>query len=158
MQISGEVSGEYVALQGKLKRRSVRLNTLHAALRIPYLDPRTTHYLREREQRLVKLVTMLGGIREPDLVRIMELPQPTLWRVVEQLRLAGALRVERGYRDRTAGARAKWVQPPGSPDLDDERRVKLIETARLIREYCPLWQMECARVLYEEQRAKGLLP
>ncbi len=156
MQISGEVSGEYVALQGKLKRRSVRLNTLHAALRIPYLDPRTTHYLREREQRLVKLVTMLGGIREPDLVRILELPQPTLWRVVEHLCITGALRVERGYRDRTAGARAKWVQPPGSPDLDDDRRAQLMETARLIREYRPLWQMEQSRAYIEGQ--KGLIP
>ena len=92
----------YVVLQRKLKRRGVRLNTLHAALRIPYLDPRTTHYLREREQRLVKLVTTLGGIREPDLVRILELPQPTIWRVVEQLRRSAALRIERGYRDRGA--------------------------------------------------------
>ena len=106
MQISSEVSGEYLALQCKLKRRGVRLNTLHAALRIPYLDPRTTHYLREREQRLVKLVTMLGGIRAPDLVRILELPQPTLWRVVEQLRSSGALRVERGYRDKVVVGRA----------------------------------------------------
>ena len=52
-------------LRRQLKRRGVRLNTLHAALRIPYIDERNKHYLREREQRLVKLVAMLGGIRAP---------------------------------------------------------------------------------------------
>ena len=29
-----------------LKRRGVKLNTLHAALRVPYLDERKRHYFR----------------------------------------------------------------------------------------------------------------
>lgn len=58
-------------LRRLLKRRRVRLNTLHAALRIPYLDERERHYFRDRDERIVKLVAMLGGLRLPDLWRIM---------------------------------------------------------------------------------------
>ena len=97
---------------------------------------------------------MLGGIRLPDLVPILHLPQPTLWRMVERLRIAGSLRVERGYRDRVAGARAKWLQSPRSPDLSDAQRAKLIETAALIKEYAPLWGMEeVDRIMREQQQA-----
>ena len=101
-------------LRRQLQRRGVRLNTLHAAFRIPSLDERKRTYYREREQRIIKLVAMLGGVRAPDLVRIIALPQPTVWRIVERLRRAGALRVVTTYRDGVPGARATWLQPPGS--------------------------------------------
>ena len=141
-------------LQRQLKRRGVRLNTLHAALRIPYLDERKRTYAREREQRIVKLVEMLGGLRAPDLVALIQTPQPTVWRIVERLRRAGALRVVSTYRDGVPGRRAAWLQPPGSPDLGDARRAALVATAELIRTYRPLWQREQAQARMLEQ---GLL-
>ena len=73
----------YLALQRKLKRRGVRLNTLHATLRIPYLDERVRGYYRDREQRICRFVEMLGGVRLPALGRITGLTQPTLWRLLE---------------------------------------------------------------------------
>ena len=48
-----------------LKRRGVRLNTLHAALRVAYLDERKRHYFRERDERIIKFISMIGGIRAP---------------------------------------------------------------------------------------------
>jgi hypothetical protein len=138
-------------LRNQLKRRGVRLNTLHAALRIPYLDERARHYARERDARIVTLVTMLGGLRVPDLQRIISQTQPTTWRLVERLRRARALRVEHSYHDHVAGARALWVQPVGSADLSDARRATLIETALLIQEYRDVWSMEQARAHAREQ-------
>ena len=129
-------------LRRLLKRRHVRLNTLHAALRIPYLDERERHYFRDRDERIVNPVAMLGGLRLPDLWRIITLPQPTTWRIVERLRLAGVLRVEHGYHDHIADARARWIQPVGSADLSDAQRAALIETAQLIRDSLPVWEME----------------
>ena len=125
-----------------LKRRGMKLNTLHAALRVPYLDERKRHYFRERVERIIKFISMIGGIRAPDLRRIVGLTQPTLWRLVERLRLAGVLRVEHSYHDHIAGARARWIQPAGSADLTDDRRADLIETAHLIRDYLRLWELE----------------
>ena len=125
-----------------LKRRGVKLNTLHAALRVPYLDERKRHYFRERDERIIKFISMIGGVRTPDLRRIVGLTQPTTWRLVERLRLAGVLRVEHGYHDHIAGARARWIQPVGSADLSDAQRAALIETAQLIRDYLPVWEME----------------
>ncbi len=61
-----------------LKRRGVKLNTLHAALRVPYLDERKRHYFRERDERIIKFISMIGGVRAPDLRRIVGLTQPTL--------------------------------------------------------------------------------
>lgn len=138
-------------LRRQLKRRGVRLNTLHAALRIRYLDERERHYSRDRDERIIKLVGMLGGLRVPDLGYITSLTQPTTWRIVERLRLAGALRVERSYHDHVAGARARWVQPAGSADLSDAQRAALIETAQLIRDYRLPWQMEQAEARAREQ-------
>ncbi len=100
-----------------LKRRGVKLNTLHAALRVPYLDERKRHYFRERDERIIKFISMIGGIRAPDLRRIVGLTQPTTRRIIDRLRLAGVLRVEQGYHDHVAGARARWVQPVASADL-----------------------------------------
>ena len=120
-------------LRRQLKRRGVRLNTLHAAFRIPSLDERTRTYHREREQRIVKLVAMLGGLRAPDLKSIIQTPQPTVWRIIERLRSAGALRVVTTYRDGVPGARATWLQPPRSPDIPNDRRAELLERADLIR-------------------------
>ena len=144
-------------LRRRLKRRGVRLNTLHAALRIPSLDERKRTYHREREQRIVKLVEMLGGLRRRDLQSIIVTPQPTVWRIVERLRSTGALRVVTTYRDGAPGARAAWLQPPGSADIRDERRAVLLETAELIRAYAPLWGMEQSMAAQERQRAEGLL-
>jgi hypothetical protein len=135
----------------------VRLNTLHAALRIPSLDERKRTYHREREQRIVKLVEMLGGLRRRDLQSIIFTPQPTVWRIVERLRSAGALRVVTTYRDGAPGARAAWLQPPRSADIPDERRAELLETAELIKEYVRLWGMEEALATLDRQRAEGLL-
>jgi sugar phosphate isomerase/epimerase len=144
-------------LRRHLKRRGVRLNTLHAALRIPSLDERKRTYHREREQRIVKLVEMLGGLRRRDLQSIIFTPQPTVWRIVERLRSAGALRVVTTYRDGAPGARAAWLQPPRSADIPDERRAELLETAELIKEYVRLWGMEEALATLDRQRAEGLL-
>ncbi len=144
-------------LRRQLKRRGVRLNTLHAALRIPSLDERKRTYHREREQRIVKLVEMLGGLRRRDLQSIIFTPQPTVWRIVERLRSAGALRVVTTYRDGAPGARAAWLQPPRSADIPDERRAELLETAELIKEYLRLWGMEEALATLDRQRAEGLL-
>ena len=83
-------------------------------------------------QRIVKLVAMLGGVRESDLVRIVGLTQPTLWRTVERLRLADAIRVEPRYRDGVAGRRTGWLQPMGSTALLDAQRAQRRETAALI--------------------------
>jgi hypothetical protein len=132
-------------LRRQLRRRGVHLNTLHAAMRIGYLDERKRQYYREREQRIVKLVTMLGGLRAPDLHRIIGLTQPTIWRIVERLRVTGALRVDTTYRDHVPGRRAAWLQPPGSPDLSDEQRATLMDTMEYIRSYLPLWQIEQAQ-------------
>ncbi len=125
-----------------LKRRGVKLNTLHAALRVPYLDERKRHYFRERDERIIKFISMIGGIRAPDLRRMVGLTQPTTWRLLKRLHLAGSLRVEQGYHDHIAGARARWVQPMGRVDLSDAQRAALIETALLIRDYLRLWEME----------------
>jgi DNA-binding MarR family transcriptional regulator len=125
-----------------LKRRGVKFNTLHAALRVAYLDEQKRHYFRERDERIITFISMIGGIRAPDLRRIVGLTQPTLWRLVERLRLAGVLRVEHSYHDHIVGARARWIQPVGSVDLSDAQRAALIETAQLIRDYKPLWEME----------------
>ena len=144
-------------LRRQLKRRGVRLNTLHAALRIPSLDERKRTYYREREQRIVKLVEMLGGLRRRDLQSIIVTPQPTVWRIVERLRNTGALRVVTTYRDGAPGARAAWLQPAGSADIPDERRAVLLETAELIRAYAPLWGMEEFVAAQERQRAEGVL-
>ena len=138
-------------LRRQLKRRGVRLNTLHAALRIPYLDERVRHYSRDRDERIVKLVAMLGGIRVPDLQRVAGLTQPTTWRIVERLRVSGSLRVEQSYRDHVAGARARWIQPVGSADLSDAQRATLTETALLIKEYLAVWRMEQAQARALEQ-------
>ena len=135
----------------QLRRRRVHLNTLHAAMRIPYLDERKRHYYRDREQRIVKLVTMLGGMRAPDLQPIVGLTQPTLWRIVERLRVTGALRVDTTYRDHVPGRRAAWLQPVGSADLSDEQRATLMDTADYIRAYLPLWQIEQAQAQHREQ-------
>ncbi len=97
---------------------------------------------------------MLGGLRAPDLVRIIALPQPTVWRIIERLRLAGALRVVTTYRDGVPGRRAAWIQPAGSADLSDARRAALMETAERIRAYRRPWEKEQARALMLEQ---GLL-
>ena len=142
-------------LANQLKRRGVRLNTLHATLRIAELDGK--HRVRERGQRLCKFVAMLGGVREPDLVAITGLTQPTLWRLVQSLQDAGALRVVATYRDYVPGRRAKWLQPPGTPDIIDERRAALAETAHLIRAYIPLWRTEQTRAILEQQAAEGLI-
>jgi hypothetical protein len=131
------------ALQRKLKRHGVHLNTLHATLRIAELEGK--HRVRERGQRICKFVAMLGGVREPDLVAISGLTQPTLWRLLAGLQRAGTLRVVTSYHDRVPGRRATWIQPPGSPDLDGDRRATLVETAALIKAYIPLWQAEQAR-------------
>jgi hypothetical protein len=138
-------------LRRLLKRRGVKLNTLHAALRVPYLDERKRHYFRERDERIIKFIGMLGGVRAPDLRRIVGLTQPTTWRLIERLRLSGVLRVEQGYRDHVAGARARWIQPAGSADLSDAQRAALIETALLIRDYKPLWEREQAHARMQEQ-------
>ena len=138
-------------LQRQLKRRGVRLNTLHAALRIPSLDERKKSYWKERDQRIIKLVAMLGGVRAPDLVSIVALPQPTVWRIVERLRISGALRVVTTYRDGVPGRRAAWIQPAGSADLSDAQRAALMETAERIRAYRRPWEMEQARALLLEQ-------
>ena len=134
-----------------LKRRGVKLNTLHAALRVPYLDERKRHYFRERDERIIKFIGMIGGVRTPDLRRIVQLTQPTLWRLVERLRLAGVLRVEHGYHDHIAGARARWIQPAGSADLHDAQRAALIETAQVIRDYRRLWEEEPAEAYAKQQ-------
>lgn len=138
-------------LRRQLKRRGVRLNTLHAAFRIPYLDERKRHYFRDRDERIVKLVTMLGGIRTPDLKRFTGLTQPTTWRLVEHLRVSRVLRVEQSYRDHVAGARARWIQPARSVDLSDAQRAALIETALLIRDYRRLWEREQEEAYAREQ-------
>ena len=65
--------------------------------------------------------------------------------------------MKRGYRDRVAGARATWLQPPGSPDLSDAQRAKLIETAALIKEYERAWSLEQVDRIRQEQRAAGYL-
>ena len=143
-------------LRRQLKRRGVRLNTLHAALRIPSLDERKRTYHREREQRIVKLVAMLGGLRARDLRSIIFTPQPTVWRIVERLRSAGALRVVTTYRDGAPGARAAWLQPPGSPDIPDDRRAELLEMAELIRAYRQAWETEEYLATQARQRAEGL--
>lgn len=135
----------------------VRVNTLHAALRIPSLDERKRTYHRDREQRIIKLVEMLGGLRARDLRSIIFTPQPTVWRIVERLRSAGALRVVTTYRDGVAGARAAWLQPPGSPDIPDNRRAELLETADLIRVYREAWGMEEFLATQARQRAEGLV-
>jgi hypothetical protein len=109
--------------------------------------------MRERELRICKLVAMLGGIRVPDLVWVSALTQPTLWRLVQELQARGVVRVVTTYRDRMPGRRAAWLQPPGSSDLDDDRRAVLIETAQLIREYIPLWQAEQGRLNMVQRRA-----
>ena len=145
------------SLANQLKRRGVRLNTLHAALRIPYLDERVRSYSRDRDQRIIKLVAMLGGVRAPDLVRISGLTQPTLWRLVDRLQRAGAIRVVTTYRDHVPGRQATSIQPPGSPDRADERRAYLAETAELIRAYNRLWQDEQARATFERHVAEGLV-
>ena len=140
-------------LQNQLKRRGVRLNTLHATLRIAELEGARRR--KEREQRICKFVDMLGGVREPDLVAISGLTQPTLWRLLAGLQRAGALRVVSSYHDRVPGRRATWLQPLGSPDLDDDRRAALVETAALIKAYIPLWQAERARARLAQQAAEG---
>lgn len=136
-------------LRRQLKRRGVHLNTLHATLRIVSLDPAGKHYQKNREERLLKFVAMLGGIREPDLVTISRLTQPTLWRLVQRWQSSGAIRVVADYNDRVAGRRAKWLQPAESADLPDERRAYLIETAALIKTYIPLWDAEQAEAAQE---------
>ena len=138
-------------LQNQLKRRGVRLNTLHATLRIAELEGARRR--KEREQRICKFVDMLGGVRMPDLVAISGLTQPTLWRLLAGLQRAGTLRVVSSYHDRVPGRRATWLQPPGSPDLDDDRRAALVETAALIKAYIPLWQAEQARARLAQQAA-----
>ena len=138
-------------LRRQLKRRGVRLNTLHAALRIPYLDERKRTYHREREQRIVKLVEMLGGVRAPDLVSIIGTPQPTVWRMVERLRSAGTIRVVTTYRDGVPGRRAAWLQPAGSADIPDDRRGALLETAAIITSYVIPWQLEQAAAVAARQ-------
>jgi hypothetical protein len=142
----------YFTLQRKLKRRGVRLNTLHATLRIAELEGK--HRVKERGQRICKFVAMLGGVREPDLVPIAGLTQPTLWRLVQDLKRAGALRVVTTYRDYVPGRRATWLQPPGSPDLDDDQRAALVEMAQMIRAYVPLWQAEQARTRLAQQQVE----
>src|ERR671933_1205840 len=138
-------------LQNQLKRRGVRLNTLHATLRIAELEGARRR--KEREQRICKFVDMLGGVRMPDLVAISGLTQPTLWRLLAGLRGAGRLRMVSSYNDRTPGRRATWLQPLDSPDLDDDRRAALVETAQLIKAYIPLWQAEQARARLAQQAA-----
>ena len=131
-------------LRRQLKRRGVHLNTLHALLRIASLDPRRPDFRKERDTRIRKFIVMLEGIREPDLVAIARVPQPTVWRIVEGLRTSGAVRVVADYTDRSIARRAKWLQPPGSPDIPDARRAELVETAELIKSYLPLWVAEHA--------------
>ena len=66
----------FAALQRQLKQRGVHLNTLHALLRIAELDTGKPSYRKERAQRLCTFVSMMGGVREPDLVAIARLTQP----------------------------------------------------------------------------------
>lgn len=131
-------------LRRQLKRRSVHLNTLHALLRLDELETQKKTYRKEREQRVLKLVAMLGGIREPDLVAISRLSQPTLWRLVEGWNRSGAIRVITDYNDHVVGRRAKWLQPPESAEIPDGRRTELVKTAALIKAYIPLWDTEQA--------------
>ena len=137
-------------LRREIKRRGVHLNTLHALLRLNELDPGKRQYRKEREGRILKFVAMLGGIREPDLVAISRLTQPTLWRLVEHWRTSGSIRVVANYNDHVPGRRAKWLQPPDSADLPNGRRAYLVETAALIKSYIPLWVDEQTEAAAQE--------
>ena len=44
-----------------------------------------------------------------------------------------------------------------TPDIPDERRGELLETAELIRAYLQLWEMEQALAVQAAQRAEGLI-
>lgn len=143
-------------LRRQIKRRGVHLNTLHALLRLDELDTSKRTYPTEREQRVLKFVAMLGGIREPDLVAIARLSQPTVWRLVEGLRASGAIRVVTDYNDHVVGRRAKWLQPPESAELPDGRRAYLVETAGLIKAYIQLWASEQAKAAQENAPAQPL--
>ena len=138
-----EPSPAYAAMQRKLKRHGVRLNTLHATFRTLTIEGR--NMMREREQRIVRFVAMLGGVPQPDLVAMTGLTQPTLWRLLDSMKRAGVVRAVRTYPHHLPGARPTWIQPPGSPDLDADRRAAIIETIELIREYIPFWQAEEGR-------------
>jgi hypothetical protein len=137
-------------LRREIKRRGVHLNTLHALLRLNELDPGKRQYRKEREGRILKFVAMLGGIREPDLVAISRLTQPTLWRLVEHWRTSRSIRVVADYNDHVPGRRAKWLQPLESADLPDGRRAYLVETAALIKVYIPLWEDEQTEAAVQE--------
>lgn len=126
-------------LRKQFKKARLPLNTLHAFLRIPLLDTNARTFSEERRTRIVKFVAAVGGIREPDLRSIIAAPQSTLWRIISDLEAAGSIRVVKGYRDNSPGARPKWLQPPHSPDLSDDRREELTVLVERVKTYAPLW-------------------
>jgi hypothetical protein len=144
-------------LRSRLKQRGVRLNTLHALFRLADLQTSGRAYQKEREQRILKCVAMLGGVREPDLVAISRLSQPTVWRLVERMRTSRAIRVVTDYDDHSGGRQAKWLQSPDSAKLPDGRRAYLIGTATLIKDYLSLWQEEQAHA-QAKQAAEIVVP
>lgn len=125
-------------LETQLAQHGIPADALPIFFQLATLDRNRPDWRTTLDDQICACIQLLGGVREPDLIKIMGVDQPTINRRTRDLSNTGTIRVAR-YVSGTAGKPAKWLQPPESEDLDAEQRETCLSIAQLIIAYRAAW-------------------
>lgn len=125
-------------LEIQLTQHGIPVDVLPTFFQLATLDRSCSDWRTTLDDQICACIQLLGGVREPDLIKITGVDQPTINRRTRELSNAGTIRVAR-YGSGTAGKPAKWLQPPESADLDTEQRETCLTTAQIIIAYRMAW-------------------
>lgn len=131
-------STPHQSIAAKLTQHGLPVDTLPTFFQLATLDRSRPDWRLTLDDQICTCIQLLGGVREPDLIKITGVDQPTINRRTRELSNAGAIRVAR-YGSGTAGKPAKWLQPPESTDLDVEQRETCLSIAQLIIAHRATW-------------------
>jgi hypothetical protein len=126
------------SLEIQLTQHHISIDVLLNFFQLATLDRSHPDWRTTLDNQICTCIQLLGSVREPDLIKITGVDQPTINRRTRELSNAGTIRVAR-YGSRTVGKPAKWLQPPESADLDAEQRETCLSIAQLIIAYRAAW-------------------
>jgi hypothetical protein len=125
-------------LETQLTQHYISIDVLLGFFALSTLDRSRPDWRTMLDEQLCACIQLLGGVREPDLLKITGVDQSTINRRVRALHAAGTIRVT-SYATGTVGKPAKWLQMPESTDLDATERAERLAIAQHIIAYRTAW-------------------
>ncbi len=125
-------------LEAHLAEHHIPVDVLRTFFQLATLDRSRPDWRTTLDDQICACIQLLGGVREPDLIKITGVDQSTINRRVRALHAAGTIRTIT-YTTGTAGKPAKWLQPPESADLDAPERAERLTVAQHIIAYRAAW-------------------